>query len=151
MSAPWNKLRSLLSYHSKPLYTSFPILLLKRGMAKTAILGILAIFLISLLAVIYVNTLTGAVSSNAYGSSKLYGGGLRRAYISDFDALSKKYSDDQFNAQMSNFMYSNKDQWECTFGPEAEKSGYPCVYDEQLKKYCCITKSAPSGRTISTD
>ncbi len=119
-------------------------------MVNKAIFGILAIFLISLLSVIYVNSFTGAVASNAYGSSKLYGGGLRRAYVSDFDALSKKYSDNQFEAQMSAFMYSNQDKWECTFGPEAVNSGYPCVYDEKLKKYCCITKSAPSGRKIST-
>jgi len=119
-------------------------------MAKTAVLGILAIFLISLLAVIYVNSFTGAVSSNGYAyGSKLYGGGLRKAYTSDPDSLSKKYSDSQFDAQMSNFMYSNKEQWDCTFGPEAEKSGFPCVYDVQLKKYCCITKSAPSGFTMA--
>lgn len=119
-------------------------------MTSKAIFGILAIFLISLLSVIYVDSYTGSVTSSYGSSSKLYGGGLRRAYVSDFDALSKKYNDNQFEAQMSNFMYSNKDQWECTFGPEAESSGYPCVYDEKLKKYCCITKSAPSGRTVST-
>lgn len=115
-------------------------------MTRLAIAGILAIFLISVLAVIYINSFTGAYSSSyGYGASKLYGGGAKKAAARNPAVLGKNYEQALFTAQMQQFMYSNQDKWECTFGPEAEKSGYPCIYDENLKKYCCITTSAPSG------
>jgi hypothetical protein len=131
---------------SKPLYTLFIFAILKRGMEKTAIIAIVLIVLISVIAVISVNSFTGAYTSHdyellagsSYGASKLYGGAIRKAIATNPEALSKKYSEEQFILRAQDYLYANKDKWDCSFGDEALGSAYPCVYEESLGKYCCV-------------
>lgn len=114
-------------------------------MSKTALYGIIAIVLISVLAVVYVNSFTGALASSyGYSNSKLYGGAIRKAYAQNPGAISQKYEEDFFNSRAQNFMYAHKDEWECTFDAEtADKSGFPCIKDENSDKYCCVTSTTP--------
>ncbi len=112
-------------------------------MTRHAILAILAIVLISALALIYFNKYTGQyATSYGYGANKIYGGGIRKAMAENPAVFGKKYGEQVWVQRMQEFMYSNKDKWDCNYGEEALASGYPCIFDEELKKYCCVVNTA---------
>jgi len=102
-------------------------------------LVIISIIGVVLLAVgfITINSVTGGVASySAYGGSKVYGGNIQKqAKINANEYLAEMRK----IAEVQEFMYDNKDKWECTFGMEARNSAYPCMFDSKLRKYCCIT------------
>ncbi|MBW2969837.1 hypothetical protein KY309_00925 [Candidatus Woesearchaeota archaeon] len=113
-------------------------------MSRAALYGIIAIVVISVVAVVYVNSFTGALASSYGYSSKLYGGAIRKAYSTNHAAVSKKYADDVFVSRAQNFMYSHKDEWDCSFDEEtADTSGFPCIKDENSDKFCCVTSTTP--------
>ena len=109
-----------------------------------AIVGIIAVVVISTLAVVYLDSVTGDISFNAYngynpyGGSKLYGGAIKK--IAEDPAIMGKQFEKQFYLERAQrFLYENKDKWDCSYGKDAEKSPYPCVADENNPgKYCCV-------------
>ncbi len=108
-----------------------------------ALIGILLIVAISIFAVAYDSSLTGAGAYNsAYGGrSKIYGGAIKKAFKTNPGAFGKGYADALFIQRNQNYLYANKDKWDCSYGKEAETSPYPCVFDDSVGKYCCILPS----------
>ncbi len=110
-------------------------------MERFAAVGIVAILVISIFAVLYVNSATGAYSSSYGYGSKVYGGGLKKAMSGRSGALGKQVQYDTFLEDQRAYLYENKDKWDCSFGKEAETSAYPCFFDESLQKYCCVIQN----------
>jgi len=108
------------------------------------IFAIVAIVVISVLSVVYVNSITGhgaydLNAANSYGGSKVYGGAIRKAMTDNPSAFGKAYGEQMWAQHWQEIMYSNRDKWDCSFGDEARDSKYPCIFDEGLQKYCCVT------------
>ncbi|HLF54479.1 MAG TPA: hypothetical protein VI612_02055 [Candidatus Nanoarchaeia archaeon] len=112
---------------------------------RYALIGILVIMLIGVGAVVHLNTATGAISTSSYGSygytSKIYGGAIEKAFRENPKAISDGYAKSQFVLKNQQYLYANKDKWDCSYGKEAESSPYPCVFDDSVGKYCCIIPS----------
>ena len=108
-------------------------------MERYAILVILGIVFVSTLAVISYDSIVGAYSTSyGYGASKIYGGGIRKSLADNPSAFSRSYGEAITTQRYQNFMYSNRDKWDCSFGNEAKTNTYPCIFDEELQKYCCV-------------
>ena len=126
-------------------------------MVRSAIIGITAIVVISVLAVLYINSLTGAytaydyelLATSSYYTPHLYGGAIKRAMAQNPYAFGTAYGNaasQERAAQKSEenillyqqYLYDHKDKWDCSFGKEAETSPWPCVFDDAKQKYCCI-------------
>jgi len=105
-------------------------------MVKGAIIGILAIFAVSLLAVVSLNEITGQYSrtSSTYGTAKIYGPGLKNAHKNPSLNTRGNYYYDIKEAQ--DFMYANQDKWVCQYADPAGDD--PCVWDSEKEKWCCI-------------
>ena len=107
-------------------------------MVKAAIFGIIAIVVVSIVAVVVLNNVTNdsksglLTSSYGYGAAKLYGPGLKRAHMNP--SLTENGDYNIKSAQ--EFMYANQDKWLCQY---AEPTGDdPCLYDYDKSKWCCI-------------
>lgn len=113
-----------------------------------ALVGILAIVLISIVAVSYDASITGNAYLGYYGRSKVYGGDLKKQFQRPAN-LGKAYSEALFIQRNQQYMLANKDKWQCKF--DTADGPYPCMYDDGMKKWCCIipeqtqTLSAPSS------
>ncbi len=114
-------------------------------MERLALFAIIGIVVVSLFAVVAVDSLTGAAyysgaySAGGYSGNKIYGGAIRRAMAKDPLAFGGyKYADEIRIQRGQAYLYANKDKWDCTYGKEAETSPHPCVFDESLQKYCCV-------------
>lgn len=112
-------------------------------MERYAIIGILGIVLISTFFVFYNTPLTGEYTSSYGVGPKLYGGGMKKAYSQNSVAIGKNRAEAQFILRQQEYVYANQDKWDCSFGKEAEQSAYPCVWDENLQKYCCVIYETP--------
>ncbi|VVB80825.1 Uncharacterised protein [uncultured archaeon] len=115
-------------------------------MTKAAIIAIFGIVAFSVFAVLYVDTITGAGAYRSIGygfAPKLYGGGMKKAIAENPSAvLGYKYGEAVRTQRIVNFMYSNQNKWDCSFNKQqADKSSDPCMFDPQLKKYCCVVGS----------
>ena len=101
--------------------------------------SILFIVLISVLAVIVNDSITGNLASNYYGASKVYGPGLKRSAANPI-AVSRAAMDAASMASYSFYLQDNWDKVTCGFtsadGPD------PCTFDEGSKSWCCL-KYAP--------
>ncbi len=109
-------------------------------MEKQVTIGILAIVLISFVAVMFNDgSITGL---NAYGySSKIYGPGLKNAYHNP--TVFGKTFDKALNMQRNQqYMLAHKDEWNCSF--DTSDGPFPCMQDENTKKWCCLF---PKGAT----
>ncbi|MCX6709147.1 MAG: hypothetical protein NTW67_05890 [Candidatus Woesearchaeota archaeon] len=94
----------------------------------------------------YIDSITGAGAYRSYGygyASKLYGGGMKKAmYESPSSVGGVKYGEAVRNQRLSDYIYSNKDKLDCSFNKQqADRSVDPCIFDEKLKKYCCVVGS----------
>lgn len=96
---------------------------------------ILLIVLVSVLAVIVSDSITGNLASNYYGSSKLYGPGLKRAAANPV-VLGKAYADAVSMASYSLYLQDNWDKVQCGF--ETSDGPNPCVFDEVSGSWCCL-------------
>lgn len=101
--------------------------------------AILAIVLISVFVFITASPSTANVV-HGYGASKVYGGAWKKIYQNP-SMVSQAFADNLQTKRWQNYMYSNLDDWDCSFGTEAEESKYPCIFDKSLNKYCCIVSS----------
>jgi hypothetical protein len=113
---------------------------------KNVIFAIVAIVVISALSVVYVNSITGQASydmnaANSYGGSKVYGGAIRKAMADDPSVFGKAYGKEMWALKWQETIYSNRDKLVCGFGDEAIDSKYPCIFDESLQNYCCLTSA----------
>ena len=109
---------------------------------RFAIVGVLIIVLVSMLAVVYLDSATGdaiyTVNAAGYGySSKIYGGMLKKVNLQP-NVLGRAYQQQVYTDRAQAFLYANQDKWNCSFGDEALTNPYPCVFDEGLGKYCCV-------------
>lgn len=100
---------------------------------------ILLIVLISVFAVVVSDSITGNLASNYYGSSKLYGPGLKRAAANPAN-LGKAYADAVSMASYSFYLQDNWDKAQCGF--ESADGPDPCAFDEVSSSWCCL-KYAP--------
>jgi len=103
-----------------------------------ALIGILAIVLISIVAVSYFESeasITGNAYLGYYGRSKVYGGDLKKQFKNPAN-LGKAYSEALFIQRNQQYMLANKDKWQCKF--DTADGPYPCMYDDGMKKWCCI-------------
>ncbi len=115
-------------------------------MTKAAILAIFGIVAFSVFAVLYIDSITGAGAYRSYGygyASKLYGGGMKRAISeSPSSVMGVKYGEALRNQRLSDYIYSNKDKWDCSFNKQqADRSVDPCIFDGNSGKYCCVVGS----------
>lgn len=103
-----------------------------------AIAGILVILVISVGAVVYLDSTTGNIAYGGYGGSKIYGGAIKKIYENP-STMGKEFTKQLYLQRAQDFLYANKDKWDCSYGEEALKSSYPCVADENNPgKYCCV-------------
>jgi len=115
---------------------------------RYALIGILVILVVSIGAVVYLNSVTGSYSSNYRSASKIYGGAIKRAYKDNPGAFGSAYAKAVYIQRNQDYLYANRDKWDCTFGKEAETSSFPCMYQDDIQKYCCIvpsTSGSPSS------
>ncbi len=107
-------------------------------MERIAIISIIGIVIISVLAVVYVNSSTGAYSSAVYGyGSKLYGPGLKKAQADNPYAFGKAYGKAVMDQRYQAYMYANEDTWDCSF--DTSDGNDPCIYDDAKQKWCCLS------------
>jgi len=101
---------------------------------RRVMVAILLIVLISVIAV-DVSSITGKLAQNGYAASKVYGGGAKK-----YGQLvaERQHAEMRYLKEMQNYMYDNEEQWDCSYGDEALRSDYPCMYNKELQKYCCI-------------
>ena len=109
---------------------------------KLAMIGILVIVVISVLAVVILDSTTGALSGTSFGvytsGSKVYGGAIKKIYQQP-NIVGRAFERQLYLDRAQAFLYANKDKWYCSYGEEALNSPYPCVADENNPgKYCCV-------------
>lgn len=103
---------------------------------RFAIVGILAIVLVAVFAVSWSFSTTGYLAQNGYGSvAKVYGGNIGKHQR---QVAASQNTEAFYMMRLQEYMYRNKDRWVCTFGDEALASEYPCIFDQDLQKYCCV-------------
>jgi len=114
------------------------------------VLAVLAIVIVSLFAVLAFSSITGNAAYNSYNTyyphtmSKVYGGAIKKVHRNPA-LVSKNVQEDNYVRQIQHYMLDNKDKWDCSYGPEAENSKYPCMFNEDLGKYCCVISDAPGN------
>jgi hypothetical protein len=109
---------------------------------RYAMIGILVIVVVSVFAVMYVDSATGALSGSSFGGytagPKIYGGMTKKVYQQP-NVMGRAFERQLYIDRAQQFLYANQDKWDCSFGKEAETSPYPCVADENNPgKYCCV-------------
>jgi len=110
-------------------------------MENHVIVGILAIVVISVGAVMLNDaSITGASAGYGYGS-KLYGPGLKKAYENPI-VFGRGYAQALTIQRSQQYMLANKDKWTCGF--ENSNGPFPCMQDESTKDWCCLM---PAGVT----
>src|SRR3990172_9708865 len=107
---------------------------------RIALIGILLIVVVSVFAVVLNDSLTGnAYLSLASGRGpKIYGGAIKKIYHQP-NVMGHAFERQLYMDRAQQFLYANKDKWDCSYGEEALRSPYPCVADETNPgKYCCV-------------
>lgn len=104
-----------------------------------ATLTILGIVVLSIFFVLVFDSITGNLAQNAYAGNKLYGGAIKKFYAQD--AKMDSWGTDRV-AQWQWLLNEKKDELDCSFGPEALEAPFPCIFDDDLERYCCLTSAA---------
>ena len=115
---------------------------------RYAMIGILLIVVVSVFAVVLDDSLTGNafLSGTSSGLSlggysrgpKIYGGAIKKIYQQP-NIMGNAFEKQLYMDRAQAFLYANQDKWDCSYGPEALNSPYPCVADENNPgNYCCV-------------
>lgn len=103
-----------------------------------AMFGVLAIVLVAVFAFSFSFSVTGEVASNAYGYNKVYGGAVKKVEQNP-SMFGKAFAKRQQNARWWNFLYENRDEWDCSYDKEtALASDNPCFLNGDVNTYCCV-------------
>lgn len=111
-------------------------------MERIAMISILSIVVISVLAVVVHDSMTGALTGSSFGGyqagPKLYGGAIKKIYQQP-NVMGRAFERQLYVGRAQQFLYANQDKWDCSYGEEALSSPYPCVADENNPgKFCCV-------------
>jgi len=126
-------------------------------MVKHAIFGVIAVFVISVIAVLGLSSsMTGNTAYGGYGySNKLYGPGLKNALKHNPLAFGVAFEKQAYIAKNQAYMLDNKDKWVC--GLPSSDGPQPCMPDEKDssgKTWCCmpspVSTASLSGPAQST-
>ncbi len=120
-------------------------------MVKVAMIGILAIFVISVVAVIgFDSELTGNAGYGGYGHrAKIYGPGIKNVYKTP-QALGKAFQHEVLMSSSQSYMMAHKDKWVC--GKTAADGPDPCMVDEtdlSGKTWCCLPSASTASKSLA--
>lgn len=108
------------------------------------VFAILVIVLLSVFIFVTVKTFTGQMAGNGYGMNKVYGGAWKKQY-SRPSMVSQAFERQLYLEKLNQYMLDHKAEWNCTFGDEAVDSIYPCFFDSDIEKYCCVISDGPGN------
>ncbi len=107
------------------------------------VFAVFGIFLIGVFTLVITTSYTGQVAYSQYGVQKVYGGAWKKAETRP-SMVGEAYASQLYVEKLQEYIYDHKSDWDCSFGDEAENSIYPCIFDENIGKYCCVV-SEDSG------
>lgn len=114
-------------------------------------IGILAIFVISVVAVIgFESELTGNAGYGGYGyRSKIYGPGIKNVYKTP-QALGKAFEQQTLLSNSQSYMMAHKEKWVC--GKTSADGPDPCMIDEtdlSGKTWCCLPSASTASKSLA--